>query len=112
MPSETEDTIKETWDLLKEVKAIPSGFGLLVPLPNTKMYDYAIEKGIIKDEMEYLWQMAQRGNIEQIRSVLIVNLTKMPDEVLMKYFKDSHIELKKMLKKNYPLYSNIFYRYF
>ena len=112
MPSETKETIQETLDVVEETKAISPYSSILAPMPTTKMLDVAVEKGVIKDREEYLWNVAQTGNNKLVRETMMVNLTDMSDEVLLNNYKEMHAKLKRIMKKNYPLYANKFYGYF
>lgn len=51
-PSETEKTIGETVDFLKQLDAWPISINTPIPFPETPLWDYAIEHNLIKDDME------------------------------------------------------------
>jgi radical SAM superfamily enzyme YgiQ (UPF0313 family) len=74
MPSETESTIKKSIDVCIECGIFPSA-GYLLPQPGSKMYQYALQNGYIKNEEEYILNMGDRQD-------LAINMTKMSDEVL------------------------------
>jgi anaerobic magnesium-protoporphyrin IX monomethyl ester cyclase len=87
-PPETKETIRETFDMCSAANVYPS-IGFLLPLPKTKMYDYAKEQGFIKNEDEFLDSITERQDI-------CVNLTKLTDdEVMSTILKES----KKLQKK-------------
>jgi radical SAM superfamily enzyme YgiQ (UPF0313 family) len=69
-PQETPETVKRTIDLCERCNIFPS-VGFIQPLPCTPIYDWAMEKGFIKDELEYLMQAGDRQDFH-------INLTKMP----------------------------------
>jgi radical SAM superfamily enzyme YgiQ (UPF0313 family) len=69
-PQETPETIRETLELCERANIFPST-GFLQPLPGTPIYDWAVQQGYIKDELEYLMQAGDRQDFH-------VNLTKMP----------------------------------
>jgi len=71
-PEETKESIQDTFNVLAEARIYPSA-GYLLPQPGTPMYDYAKEKGIIKDEEEYLLNMGDRQDFR-------VNLTSMSEQ--------------------------------
>lgn len=71
-PGETEETLKKTFDCCYDCNIYPSS-GYLLPQPGTAVYKWAIEKGIIKDEEEYLLQMGDRQDFR-------INLTDIPQE--------------------------------
>lgn len=79
-PQETEETIRKTIDFCIKERMNPS-VGYIQPMPCTPIYDYAISKGIIKDEEEYLLQMGDRQDFH-------VNLTSIPDEKLRQLVED------------------------
>ena len=68
-PEETLETIRETFRVCAEANIYPS-VGYLLPQPGTPMYDYAIQKRIIKNEEEYLLNMGDRQDFT-------INLTTM-----------------------------------
>ena len=73
-PQETPETIKETMDRLEELRVYPST-GFLLPLPETGMWNYAIENGYITDIDYYLTKITERQDFS-------LNLTKMTHEQL------------------------------
>jgi radical SAM superfamily enzyme YgiQ (UPF0313 family) len=44
----------------------------ITPMPSTPLYDYALENGLIKDELGYLREFSNQGNT----NFLLINLTK------------------------------------
>ena len=85
-PQETVDTIKKTIDLCRQLGLYPS-VGFILPLPGSGIYEYARNKGFIKDEEEYLLRIGDRQDLH-------VNLTQMPDEVLVGTLKNELVKLK------------------
>lgn len=79
-PLETEETINKTIDLCIKERLIPSS-GYLLALPGTWVYQYALEKGLIKDEEEYLLSIGDRQDLH-------LNFTSMPDEKLVRLVQD------------------------
>ena len=71
-PTETPDTIRDTFQVCEECKIYPSA-GYLLPQPGSVMYDYAREHGFIPDEEAYLLAMGDRQDLR-------LNMTKMTDE--------------------------------
>jgi len=74
-PQETEETIKQTFDLCFKYQIYPS-IGFLLPLPGTGAYRNAIKSGHITDEDKYLTSITDRQD-------LVLNLTQMSEERLM-----------------------------
>jgi radical SAM superfamily enzyme YgiQ (UPF0313 family) len=74
-PEETLETIGETMQFCIDHGIYPSS-GFLMPMPATGMWDYAIEHGYITDEDKYLTEMTERQD-------LVVNMTQIPDDVLV-----------------------------
>lgn len=79
-PQETEETIKETMELCYENDIYPS-VGYLLPQPATPMYHYALERGLIQDEEEYLLNLGDRQDLR-------INLTEIPNEHFQCLIKD------------------------
>lgn len=91
-PQETKNTIRKTFDICRQLEVYPS-IGFLLPLPNTTMYRYAIEKGFIKDEEKYLLNIADRQDLH-------INLTEMENEELYNLVNEEAIRLKNELGIN------------
>ena len=73
-PQETPETIKKTFDICIENNIYPSS-GYLLPQPGSKMYEYAINNGFIKNEEDYLLAIGDRQDLR-------INLTNMNDDEL------------------------------
>jgi anaerobic magnesium-protoporphyrin IX monomethyl ester cyclase len=71
-PQETPATIAHTFDVCIENRIYPS-IGYLLPQPGSGMYEYAMAKGLIPDEEEYLLAIGDRQD-------LYLNMTSMSDE--------------------------------
>ena len=73
-PQETPETIKQTMDQLEKLRVYPST-GFLLPLPETGMWNYAIDNGYITDIDYFLTQITERQDFS-------LNLTKMTEKQL------------------------------
>lgn len=71
-PEETPETIKKTFDVCYDLNIYPSA-GYLLPQPETPMYTLAKEKGLIRDDEEYLLRVGDRQDFT-------LNFTKMSNE--------------------------------
>lgn len=71
-PTETVDSIRNTFQVCEDCKIYPSA-GYLLPQPGSVMYDYAIDNGYITNEEEYLLAMGDRQDLR-------LNMTKMTDD--------------------------------
>jgi len=89
-PQETKKTIKETMDFCYRYDIYPSS-GYLLPQPGTPMYKYIFEKGIVKDEEEYLLSLGDRQDFR-------INLTKMSAEEFQAEVKSHLHRISKKLK--------------
>ena len=89
-PIETKETIRETFEQCLKARVYPS-IGFLLPLPATGMYHYALAKGHIKDEEEFLISITERQDI-------CVNMTKLSDEEIMDEIKVGGKKLNDLLK--------------
>jgi anaerobic magnesium-protoporphyrin IX monomethyl ester cyclase len=90
-PIETEETIKETFDQCLDVGIYPS-MGFLMPLPYTKMYEYARKHGFITDEDDYLTNKITE------RQDICLNMTSMSNERILELVKEYAAKLNKMLE--------------
>ncbi|MDO8442845.1 MAG: radical SAM protein [bacterium] len=89
-PKETLETIQKTFDVCYDLGIYPST-GYLLPQPGTIMYEYAKEKGIIKDEEDYLLKMGDRQDFtinltdnlkkDQIEKTVVDNLKRIADKL-------------------------------
>lgn len=103
---ETEETIKKASDFSRKhnLRYEPH---FMTPFPGTKLYEYAREKGFIKDELKYVKKIALQGNTDY----LILNLTKnLTDEQLQtlrdKYLffpKSPKLSLAKILSRGWEI---------
>lgn len=80
-PQETEQSLQQTFDVCNELGIYPS-VGYLIPLPGTPIYNYAVEKGFIKNEEEYLLNMGDRQDFR-------MNLTSMRKEDIERIVKEN-----------------------
>ena len=88
-PIETAETIQETFDMCEKNRVYPS-IGFLLPLPYTKMYDYAKENGFIPDEDAFLDAITERQD-------LCVNMTTMTEKEVMENIKSGAERLNQLL---------------
>jgi len=88
-PMETKQTIRDTFQYCIAQRIYPS-IGFLMPLPYTKMYDYAKNNGYIVDEDEYLSKIAERQDIH-------INMTTLTDSEIMAEIKSGARELNELL---------------
>jgi len=89
-PIETIETIRETFEQCLKARVYPS-IGFLLPLPATVMYDYALSKGHIKDEEEFLLSITERQDI-------CINMTKLSDQEIMNEIKEGGKKLNELLE--------------
>lgn len=74
-PGETDITIRETIEFLKDVDAYHCSLNYLIPLPETPVWAYVTKNQLVNDVEKYLDQVAERG------SAPLLNLTKMPGKI-------------------------------
>lgn len=89
-PIETEETIKQTFELCLNAGIYPS-LGFLLPLPYTGMYDYAKKHGFITDENAYLDAITERQDF-------CLNMTNLPRETIESLIKQYAQKLNDQLK--------------
>jgi radical SAM superfamily enzyme YgiQ (UPF0313 family) len=104
-PQETPETIKKTFDCCIENKIYPSS-GYLLPQPASPMYDYAVEKGLITDEEDYLIAMGDRQDLR-------INMTQMSIEEFETHVKEGLRRCNEILRvglKEEELIRTTYYR--
>lgn len=80
---ETEEALKDMVEYIKKQTFLPL-VKYLVPFPGTSLYTYALEKGIIKDSIEFLRMMSRRkirDNDDEL-----INVTDLDESIIRKYF--------------------------
>lgn len=92
-PGETQETIKESEELLHRAKSHGS-FHLIQAYPGTVLWDYAIKNGFIKDEIEYFRRTFDVSHLP-------VNYTDLPTDWLEK-------EAKRISSETHRLYDPLF----
>lgn len=73
-PGETIDTIYESIQFLKDVDACQYSANYLIPFPETPIWQYVEEKGLVKDLETYLDRVASGPGQP------LINLTQVPDK--------------------------------
>ncbi|MBJ89380.1 MAG: radical SAM protein [Woeseia sp.] len=89
-PLETKETIKSTFDMCFQARVYPS-IGFLLPLPSTKMYQWAWDNGYITDEDKYLESITERQDI-------CLNMTDLPDAEVMGLISEGAEQLNRKLE--------------
>lgn len=84
---ETRETVKDSVEFIKKYDPRPGGFFIATPYPDTGLYNYGIEKGLIKDELKLIESYG-----EQSENILI-NFTNMSDNELLALKKEANKEL-------------------
>ncbi len=82
-PWETEDYYRKMIEFMKDFRLEKRvNMHYLTPLPKTVIYHQAIKMGLIKDEWDYI------RNVGNLYWELYLNMTKLPDDVLIHWFKE------------------------
>lgn len=76
-PGETEKTVDDTIDAIREAKITDSAVFITNPYPGTRLYRWCIEHGLIKDRMRFLSDISDRDAIK-----LSINMTPYPDFIV------------------------------
>lgn len=74
-PGETDETIRETRQFLKDIGAVHCSLNYLIPLPETPIWEYVTKNRLVNDVEKYLDEVAESGGAP------LLNLTKMPDKI-------------------------------
>jgi radical SAM superfamily enzyme YgiQ (UPF0313 family) len=93
-PSETDETIADTISFLKDVSQYPFSVNYVLPFPKTPLWDYCIEKGMIKDEEEFILNYGEAAHFS-------INLTGLPDKKVKSWWtRVMHQTMRHMYLKN------------
>jgi len=79
LPGDTHETIQETIDFAFELDADQSKFMILAPFPGTRIYDLALQKGLVDP---YSFEQMEATNYYDS---VAVNLSNVSDEDLLRY---------------------------
>ncbi|MHC4073253.1 MAG: B12-binding domain-containing radical SAM protein, partial [Planctomycetota bacterium] len=79
LPGDTHETIKETMEFALELDADQSKFMILAPYPGTRVYDIAVQRGLVDPT-----SFEQMEDLNYYDSVAI-NLSEVSDEDLIAY---------------------------
>ena len=74
-PSETQETVKETIDFLKQIDTWPISINTPIPFPQTPLWQYAVEHSLINDK---------EGFVLGYRRWVFVNFTKYSDKKVLR----------------------------
>jgi radical SAM superfamily enzyme YgiQ (UPF0313 family) len=78
-PGETEETVRNTVDMLKEVGYPGLSFRYITPYPGSHLYNWCLENKIIDDEEKYLESVGDGTGPYRFR----INFTEFSDDELM-----------------------------
>lgn len=106
MPSETEDTIRETVEFCKEI-GIVEGFGFATPIPCTPLYYHARDAGKIGSLIELVegwkeWQKKPLVNMTALPTERLVALKEMAERTIVNHVVSHHKKL--LLRKLFYYY--------
>jgi len=93
LPTETIEDIELTFKFIKENKCDNGGVKIFQPFPKTKLWDYCIEKNLIKEIPKTTEEWASRyvAGFDKV----VLNVSEVPDKTLEEYYGLVEIELKK-----------------
>lgn len=110
-PHETEEDIKQTMDFIKEIGLDELVLNVTTPFPGTELWEYAREKGFVKDNEwdERLWGMqhVDEGNIKEkiiladVDKETFLRLYRRMDNLLLSIVRRK--ELRNWLRRPYNL---------
>jgi radical SAM superfamily enzyme YgiQ (UPF0313 family) len=93
-PGENKDTLNETVGLFKRIGHPGRRFSILTPLPGSKIYELAKQRGLISNEDEYLSRIYE-GFWRRV-----INMTEFTDEE----FDRARIDAERRMVENYKTY--------
>ena len=97
-PYETEKDIKETIDLIKELDLDEIGLNVTTPFPGTEIWEYAKEKGLVKNDEwdDRLWGMhhVDESNIKE--KIILADVDK---DTFVRLYQQMHDLLLKIVRR-------------
>lgn len=84
LPGESRDSLKKMLDFVRNGDVIPASIKYLTPFPGTRIYDLAVEKGLITDSVSYLKSLCRR-KVNCVEDE-IINLTDLPEREIRDAF--------------------------
>jgi radical SAM superfamily enzyme YgiQ (UPF0313 family) len=84
LPGESGESLAKMMDFCRKSEVIPISIKYLTPFPGTKIYDMAVERGYITDDLAYLETLAERKVNDP--NDAIINLTDLPEPELRAAF--------------------------
>lgn len=78
-PGENDDTISDTVSFLKIADRYPVSVNFVLPFPKTPLWQYCVDKGLIRDEESFILNYGEAGNFQ-------INLTKFPDTTVKNWW--------------------------
>ncbi|HRY28762.1 MAG TPA: cobalamin-dependent protein [Elusimicrobiota bacterium] len=101
LPGETPATLRETVDFIEDLDVPIFDFFFATPYPGTALYDYAVTRGKITDPLPLV------ESYEEMASNLLVNVTDMSDEELIRIKREAEVELREVYRRRHPLYFHL-----
>ena len=98
-PDETLETVKESVDFCRK-NGLRYEPHFVTPYPKTPLYDYAIQKNLIKDELGYIKKISKYGNTNYI----ILNLTHNFTDQELYTLREKSIYFPSAISKNLTYY--------
>lgn len=93
-PAETLETVDETLRFQEENQLYFVDWSAVIPYPGTRVYNHALDKGLIKDKVEFIRSMC---NISGYLWNNMINMTSLPDEV----YQDWYVKLRELNDTNH-----------
>jgi len=92
LPTETIEEIKMTLNFIKKTKPDLGGAGIFQPLPKTKLWDYCIEKKLIKEPQSVEeWANAYPPIFNQVK----MKVNSISEKTIMHYYREMNKEINK-----------------
>lgn len=105
MPGETEDTIRETWNLIKKIGPEILQVSIATPFPGTEFYEHVRSNGylIVHDTSEYLDDQGHQLPVIGYPELDAQRMTEAVDMILRQYYLSTSyvpLALRQVLRKN------------
>lgn len=91
-PGEDETTMAETVSMMKISQLPPRRMSWTTPLPGSSLYQDAVDKGLIKNEEEYLVRLGK--HIMNSPKEIVLNVSGLSDQKMIDLYYKSHAEME------------------
>jgi len=90
-PFETREQMLKTYDYIRKSRLDLFNMFLLTPYPGISLWDYAKERGLVSEDMD--WSRLDRHGARDIRKAIFLSETLDPQEIVQLYYKFDRLRI-------------------